>query len=261
MKKDGARVMMKPVVSSQMNKGGVHMKKRLISFVLAVTIIVSTSLPAFATKKFDMSVFDGREDVWMHSDEMAGETNVFSLNMGGDGDVNVYFDDGSSVGASATLFLTDSFDYYYLSFSRLGFDYMGLYKVIVKIGENRYTLLNFSETGFIAENGTFFESVTVPMKKELIPLMNDLVEHQDEEIKVRLVGAYENYDFSLTDKMKRELLGMYELYISGNGTRNKNLQKITDWDKTIVDKNGEVIDGHRDEKILRAVLEGVTSSL
>lgn len=27
MKKDGARVMMKPVVSSQMNKGGVHMKK------------------------------------------------------------------------------------------------------------------------------------------------------------------------------------------------------------------------------------------
>lgn len=117
-----------------------------------------------------MSVFDGREDVWMHSDEMAGETNVFPLNMGGDGDVNVYFDDGSSVGASATLFLTNSFDYYYLSFSRLGFDYMGLYKVIVKIGENRYTLLNFSETGFIAENGTFFESVTVPMKKSLSPL-------------------------------------------------------------------------------------------
>jgi hypothetical protein len=29
MKKDGARVMMKPVVSSQMNKGGVHMKKKV----------------------------------------------------------------------------------------------------------------------------------------------------------------------------------------------------------------------------------------
>ena len=40
-----------------------QMRKRLISFALAATIMVSTSLPAFATKKFDMSVFDGKDYV------------------------------------------------------------------------------------------------------------------------------------------------------------------------------------------------------
>ena len=54
---------------------------------------------------------------------------------------------------------------------------------------------------------------------------------------------------------------MYDLYVAGNGTRNKNLQDITDLDGTIVSKNGEIIDGHRDEKILRTVLEGVVDSL
>lgn len=61
--------------------------------------------------------------------------------------------------------------------------------------------------------------------------------------------------------MKLKILVMYDLYVAGNGTRNKNLQDITDLDGTIVSKNGEIIDGHRDEKILRTVLEGVVDSL
>ena len=58
-----------------------------------------------------------------------------------------------------------------------------------------------------------------------------------------------------------KILVMYDLYVAGNGTRNKNLRDITDLDRTIVSKNGEIIDGHRDEKILRTVLEGVVDSL
>lgn len=99
------------------------------------------------------------------------------------------------------------------------------------------------------------------MKKELVPFMNDLAEHINDEIKVRFVGIYKDYDFALTYDMTLMILVMYDLYVAGNGTRNKNLQDITDLDGTIVSKNGEIIDGHRDEKILRTVLEGVVDSL
>ena len=47
------------------------MRKRLISFALAAAIMVSASLPAFATKKFDMSVFDGKDYVGVVTDDMA----------------------------------------------------------------------------------------------------------------------------------------------------------------------------------------------
>ncbi len=53
------------------------MRKRLISFALAATIMVSASLPAFATKKFDMSVFDGKDYVGVVTDDMAGWTLAF----------------------------------------------------------------------------------------------------------------------------------------------------------------------------------------
>lgn len=52
------------------------MRKRLISFTLAATIMVSASLPAFATKKFDMSVFDGKDYVGVVTDDMTGWTFV-----------------------------------------------------------------------------------------------------------------------------------------------------------------------------------------
>lgn len=238
------------------------MRKKLVSLALAATIMVSTSLPAFATKKFDMSIFDGRQDVWFTSDEMKGETYVFPYNMGNDGESNIiYADDGSSMGIGASLEITDSYDYYNLSFSRSGATYMGLYEVIVKIGDNRYTLWRFSDTASTFDEFGYFECVTVPMKKELIPFMNDLIEHKDDKIKVRFVGSYISYDFVLTDTMKTEILTMYDLFVDGNGTREKNLHDLTEWgDKTIVEKNGKVIQGNITEKILTAALDSALHS-
>lgn len=238
------------------------MRKKLVSLALAATIMVSTSLPAFATKKFDMSVFDGRQDVWFSSDEMTGKTYVFPYNMGNTGESsNIYADDGSSMGASVSLKITDSYDYYNLSFSRLGNTYMGLYEVIVKIGDNRYMFWNFSDTTSMFDEFGYFESVTVPMKKELIPFMNDLIAHKDDEIKVRLVGTSQSFDFVLNDTMKAEMLTMYSLFVDGNGTREKNLHDLTEWgDKTIVEKNGKVIQGNITEKILVAALDSALRS-
>ena len=155
---------------------------------------------------------------------------------------------------------TDVYDFYYLDFNRTGSFASGFNSVIVKIGDNRYNFSN-GQTDSTVSEGIVLESFSLPMKKELVPFMNDLAEHINDEIKVRFVGIYKDYDFALTYDMKLKILVMYDLYVAGNGTRNKNLQDITDLDGTIVSKNGEIIDGHRDEKILRTVLEGVVDSL
>lgn len=238
------------------------MRKRLISFALAATIMVSASLPAFATKKFDMSVFDGRNDLSITSDDMTGQTSVFPKFFTPAENVTyVSFDDDSRAVVDSYLWLTDSYDYYYLNFTHLGPSSTGLNSIIVKIGDNRYAFSNCTTETIPLNNGMFFEVLRIPMKKEVVPFMNDFSEHWNEEIKVRYIGSSQSFEFSLTAEMKYDLLAMYDFYVVGNGTRNKNLRDITDLDRTIVSKNGEIIDGHRDEKILRTVLEGVVESL
>ena len=104
----------------------------------------------------------------------------------------------------------------------------GFNSVIVKIGDNRYNSSN-GQTDSTVSEGIVLESFSLPMKKELVPFMNDLAEHINDEIKVRFVGIYKDYDFALTYDMKLKILVMYDLYVAGNGTRNKNLRDITDW--------------------------------
>ena len=118
------------------------MRKRLISFALAATIMVSASLPAFATKKFDMSVFDGKDYVGVVTDDMAGWTLAFprfgTIEEGG---TYIVSDDDSRLSVSSSLHLNDTYDFYYLDFNRTGSFASGFNSVIVKIGDNRY---NFS---------------------------------------------------------------------------------------------------------------------
>ena len=95
------------------------------------------------------------------------------------------------------------------------------------------------------------ETIGIMMKRETVGFMNDLDEHRDEEIQVRINGT-ETIDFSLTDEMKNEILTLYDLYAQAGGTRDKNLRNITDIDQTVVSKNGTIVDGHVKEELIDA---------
>lgn len=143
-----------------------QMRKRLISFALAATIMVSTSLPAFATKKFDMSVFDGKDYVGVVTDDMTGWTFAFprfgTIEEGG---TYIVSDDDSRLSASSSLYLNDTYDFYYLDFNRTGSFASGFNSVIIKIGDNRYNFSN-EQTDSTVSEGIVLESFSLPMKKK-----------------------------------------------------------------------------------------------
>ena len=49
-------------------------KKRIVSLALAAMLLVTAPVSAFATTKFNQSVFNGREDIELVSDDMEGST-------------------------------------------------------------------------------------------------------------------------------------------------------------------------------------------
>lgn len=236
-----------------------RLKKKVVSLALAAAMMISISVPALATSAFNMSVFDGRQDVSISSDDMSGTSLVFPrLGTIEDGGTYLSFDDGSRISVSASLQLTDSLDLCFLDFSHTGSFFTGLNSVIVKIGDNRYTFSNTQLDSTIID-GIVLESFRVPVKRELTSFMDDFIEHSNDEIKIRFVGDIKNYDFVLTDDMKSRILTLYDLYAQGGGTRDSNLRSVTLIDPTIVAKNGKTIDGLAKDKAIDAAIHAVGS--
>ena len=214
------------------------MRKRLISFALAATIMVSTSLPAFATKKFDMSVFSGRDDIYVSYDDI---TAVTTVNPRLDGlETYVSVDSGMifmdpEIGITESP--TDSLDIFIFGFKYFGNSWADLNEMWVKIGDNRYNFSNCYTSQSVAYDNLAFESICFELKHETIPFMQDLIKHQDEEIKVRLDGDTQSFDFVLTEDMKKCAILMYSLFIDGGGTRKSNMDTMSSLEQTVVRKN------------------------
>lgn len=227
-----------------------RMKKKLVSLALAAVMMASVSMPALATSDFSMWVFDGRQDAFVYTDEMTGEVGVSLL--GTSYDSHLTFDDGSFLMVDPYLYLTDSYDAYFLYFNCFESSLAGMDSIIIKIGDNRYNFSNCFTSYSAIDDTTIAETIGFLMKRETVDFMNDFAKHRDEEIKVRINGNYQTLDFSLTDEMKNAILTMYALYVQGGGTRDKNLRNLTDIDSTVVRKNGNVIDGHVKEELIDA---------
>lgn len=78
----------------------------------------------------------------------------------------------------------------------------------------------------------------MPGGKRMLSFMDDLIQHQNDEIKIRLQGTTQSFDFTLTDEMKNEILTLYDVYVNGGGIRKSNLDGISLVEKTVVTKNG-----------------------
>lgn len=227
-----------------------QMKKKLVSLALAAVMMASVSMPALATSKFNMGVFDGRQDVSISSDEMTGKTSVSPSADSYNSDI--IFDNGSRLTATPILIFNDNYDSYQLWFNCLEVIPTGMTSVIIKIGDNRYSFSNCYTTHYAINDNLALEQIGFMMKRETVDFMNDFAKHRDEEIKVRINGDYQTLDFSFTDEMKNAILTMYALYVQGGGTRDKNLRNLTDIDSVIVCKNGNVVDGHIKEELIDA---------
>ena len=106
----------------------------------------------------------------------------------------------------------------------------GFDQVIVVIGDNQYFFS--SGTSPICQqtqlpDGTVCETLTLLLDGDSIRMVEDLKDHRDEAVQVVLVGSGGIIHFELTDAIKDGILKLYDLYVAAGGTRQENLDTIT----------------------------------
>ena len=205
------------------------MKKRIVSLAVAVLLSVAMAMSAFATSEFKVSAFQDVDDYQIDIDDMTGEISI---------SIKSLLNESEFVGTDDYLLAfypmvttNNDFDMFLFAVMYLGYQSENINQVIVKIGDNRYF---FSNVKFNIDNlpgfnmdGYKMELPTIIIDSRTISFMQDLIQHRDEEIKVRLVGTSKEMDFVLTQAMKDGIIGLYDRYVIAGGTRQENMDKIT----------------------------------
>lgn len=219
-----------------------QLKKKLVAFVLAATMIVFFCVSVFATTKFDTSVFTGRDDISITYDDMTAITKVYSqVQLSGSGQTNISFGNRGIImvipyiGVIDTSY--DSLDVFTLQFDYFGYDWVDLDEIYIKIGNNRYCFSNCYTSHSTEFEGLAHEIISFNLKNEAMPFIQDFIKHSDEEIKVRINGDGDSFDFVLTEDMKNSIILLYNLFVKGGGTRKSNLDNVSQGDQAIIMKN------------------------
>ena len=210
------------------------MKKRIGSLVVAVLLSVATAVSAFATSEFKVSAFQDVDDYQIDIDDMTGEISI---------SIKSLLNESEFVGTDDYLLAfypmvttNNDFDMFLFAVMYLGYQSENINQVIVKIGDNRYFFSDVEldmdglpewYTSMIDSYGLVMELPVFIIDNRTIPFMQDLIQHRDEEIKVRLVGANREMEFVLTQAMKDGIIGLYDRYVMAGGTRQENMDLIT----------------------------------
>ena len=210
------------------------MKKRIVSLAVAVLLSVAMPMSAFATSEFKVSAFQDVDDYQIDIDDMTGEISISIKSLLNESEF-VEADD-YLLAFYPMVTTNNDFDMFLFAVMYLGYQSENINQVIVKIGDNRYFFSDVEldmdglpewYTSMIDSYGVVMELPVFIIDNRTIPFMQDLIQHRDEEIKVRLVGANREMEFVLTQVMKDGIIGLYDRYVMAGGTRQENMDLIT----------------------------------
>lgn len=210
------------------------MKKRIVSLIVAVLLSVATAVSAFATSEFKVSTFQDVDDYQIDIDDMTGEISISIKSLLNESE---FVETDDYLLAFYPMVTTNNdVDMFLFAVMYLGYQSENINQVIVKIGDNRYFFSDVEldidslpewYTSMIDSYGVVMELPVFIIDNRTIPFMQDLIQHRDEEIKVRLVGANREMEFVLTQAMKDGIIGLYDRYVMAGGTRQENMDLIT----------------------------------
>lgn len=100
-----------------------------------------------------------------------------------------------------------------------------IFNLVIKVGQRSYV---FSDCKMTNGAGSTQEAFVIVLNEDVIPFMNDLMEHQDEEIDVRITAERGDMEFSLSDKQKEDIIGLYQLFDMAGGTNEAYMEKATE---------------------------------
>lgn len=210
------------------------MKKRIVSLAVAVLLSVAMAMSAFATSEFKVSAFQDVDDYQIDIDDMTGEISISIKSLLNESE---FVETDDYLLAFYPMVTTNNdFDMFLFAVMYLGYQSENINQVIVKIGDNRYFFSDVEldidglpewYTSMIDSYGVVMELPVFIIDNRTIPFMQDLIQHRDEEIKVRLVGANREMEFVLTQAMKDGIIGLYDRFVMAGGTRQENMDLIT----------------------------------
>lgn len=210
------------------------MKKRIVSLIVAVLLSAATAVSAFATSEFKVSAFQDVDDYQIDIDDMTGEISISIKSLLNESE---FVETDDYLLAFYPMVTTNNdVDMFLFAVMYLGYQSENINQVIVKIGDNRYFFSDVEldidslpewYTSMIDSYGVVMELPVFIIDNRTIPFMQDLIQHRDEEIKVRLVGANREMEFVLTQAMKDGIIGLYDRYVMAGGTRQENMDLIT----------------------------------
>lgn len=215
------------------------MKKRLVALITILLLVASLSLSTFAANGFNKAVFDNAADVTVTRDDMDGTLTAMTTSLIGEKGIIAPEGRDECIQVYAGVGITDSVNLLSIVFKDYSHDAANINGIIIKIGNKRYSFSGINVSWDVLRgSNTYYtgESTTIEITSKSIPMMTELIEHRDEEIRVRLQGTNRNVDFVLTDDMKNSIINLYNLYVAGGGTNAASMQiidKVTKIDVTV----------------------------
>lgn len=203
------------------------MRKRIVALATVLMLIVSISLVSYAATQLNMSVFENADDITIKYDDISKVTTICSTSLSkGEGHVPLdYSYDHVSVyprilAIASTSEYTWNVDYF-------AKNWMFIDEMFVKVGNNVYTFTNFITSRYVYSDATIQEHLAFSITNDSLVFMQDLIEHRDEKIKVRLRGDADYVDFFLPDNVKDGMINVYNLYSMAGGTDPDNMKHVT----------------------------------
>ena len=202
------------------------MRKKVLALVTALMLIISVSTAAYAANGFNKAVFDNAADVSMKRDDMTGQLVAVSESLLGIDGIAFPESGGGYVNTYMGVSISDSMNLSLLVFKYYASDWAFINRAIIKIGDKRYTFDNLGTSYNVLRDARINETFSIEITSKSMQMMTDLINHRDEEIKIRLHGTERDVDFVLTDEMKNGIINIWNLYVAGGGTSKESMQMV-----------------------------------
>lgn len=205
------------------------MKKKISALIMAILLVFSIPMAALAASGFNKAVFYGRDELKI-TNKNDGTTSIVVKST--DTSNSMIPVNGAIFTVTPEVVSDDSFQTYYIHITYIGTDWENAtgfsfimdgktYKFETMIGEKYRTKAVGNVKSLCVEKQTYVANW------DTIQLMTDFAANfMDKDIKVRVDGDRQ-YEFSLTDEQKNNIVHLFNLYVAADGTRDSNMDKIT----------------------------------
>lgn len=201
------------------------MKKRYISYVVTLVLVVSIAVSAFATENLNLKVFHGEDDITVFPS--TDEDVTISVDSMGQSSKGLIAANNTVTQFIPMVVASQKYDMFCMTLEFFSLDKANINEIYFKIGNTLYQFGKIQmKNTWNNESRCYNETMMFPIDRNSINFMEDFETHRDDSIVVSLVNGEQYIEFELTDDVKNGWLHLYDLYKEAGGTNKDNLDMV-----------------------------------